>query len=257
MYDLGGVHEHPAAAEDAEAYPVAFGDGCLAVTDGLAYHVVDVRKRQLAWTRGVTKVDPGKEPSFRLWIDGGKLFVLKPFYAVLENVVFDLKSGDMLWRRREGGRKEEQKLKAFKGKETEEEAARAGKAAVGLVLTSMTFLDGKAYGIRRQSGATTVDLVGMDPKTGNQLLKVSEGGYEYPEAYVEPSWSKGCVTVRIQAGNKFELWQVDVKGKKRVRRLAQAGYGRLGRYGEVSMAWQGPYQAIWAFAKRILTTPGK
>jgi outer membrane protein assembly factor BamB len=257
VHDVGGAGAHPAAAEDAEAYPTAFGDGYLAVTDGLAYHVVDVRKRQLVWTRGVTKVDPGKETSFRLWINGGKLFVLKPFYAVLENAVLDLESGDMLWRRREGGKKVDRKLQAYAGKETEEEAARAGKAATGLVLTSMTFLDGKVYGIRHRAGTSSVDLVGMDPDTGNQTMKVSETGYQSPEAHVEPSWSEGCVTVRVQDGNNFEVWQVDTRGKRLVRKLKQTGYGRLGAYGDTSAAWQGPYQAIWAFAERVLTTPRK
>jgi hypothetical protein len=63
------------------------------------------------------------------------------------------------------------------------------------------------------------------------------------------------VTVRIQDGNKFEIWQVDVAAKKIVQKVRVEGYGRLGEYGDASMVWQGPYHAVWAFDKRKLTTP--
>jgi hypothetical protein len=187
-----------------------------------------------------------------MWIDSGRLLVLKPYYAVLENAVFDLATGDMLWRRREGGKKMDAKLKKYA--ETDKEAP-GGKAATGLVFSSMTFVDGRVYGVKYMMGATSIELVGMDPKTGNQIMSVKERGYGDPEAYVEPSWSKGCVTVRIQDGNKFEVWQVDVNAKKIVQKFRTEGYGRLGEYGDASMAWQGPYHAIWAFDKRKLTTP--
>jgi hypothetical protein len=59
--------------------------------------------------------------------------------------------------------------------------------------------------------------------------------------------------VRIQDGNKFQVWQVDVKEKKIVQKLEAEGYGRLGEYGDASMAWQGPHLAIWAFEKRRFT----
>jgi hypothetical protein len=185
-----------------------------------------------------------------MWINGGRLFVLKPYYAVLENAVFDLASGDLLWRRREGGKKMDAKLKKYAG----EDAAEGGKAATGLVLSSMTFLDGKVYGVKYQMGATSVELVGMDPKSGNQIMSVKVKGYGDPEAYVEPSWSEGCVTVRVQDGNKFEVWQVDVKAKKLAQQLKAKGYGRLGEYGDASAVWQGPYHAIWTFESRLLTT---
>jgi hypothetical protein len=215
---------------------------------------VDLERRRLAWSRGATKLDMSQDASYRMWIDSGHLLVLKPYYAVLENAVFDLKSGDMLWRRREGGKKMDQKLKNFAEQESAEGEASAGKAATGLVLSSMTFLDGKVYGIKYEMGASRVELVGMDPQTGNEIMKVKQSGYEDPEAYVYPSWSKGCISVQIQDGNKFEVWLVDVKGKKLVRKLHQKGYGRLGEYGDVSMARQGPYRGIWAFENRILTT---
>jgi len=254
MYALEATTQNPAAAEAAEAYPVVCKEGWLAVSDGLTYHVVNVPKRQLAWSRGATKLDLSQDASYRFWIDGGKLFVLKPYYAVLENAVIELSSGDMLWRRREGGKKMDEKLKNYADQEATEEGEAVGKAATGLVLSSMTFLDGKVYGIRYEMGGASVDLVGMDPQTGNEIMKVSQKGYEDPEAYVEPSWSKGCVSVRIQDGNKFEVWLVDVRGKKLVRKMAQKGYGRLGEYGDVSIAKQGPYHAIWAFEDRTLTT---
>jgi hypothetical protein len=119
----------------------------------------------------------------------------------------------------------------------------------------MVFLDGTAYGIRYEMGSASVTLVGMDPATGNELMQVREAGFDEPEADVEPSWSRDCVVVRIQDGNKFELWHVDVKQKKIVQRLKLEGYGRLGEYGDVSAVWQGPYQAMWAFEKRKFTTP--
>ena len=62
------------------------------------------------------------------------------------------------------------------------------------------------------------------------------------------------MTVRIQDGNRFELWQADVKAKKLVRKMSITGYGRLGEYGDVSMAWQGPYQTIWTFENRMFTS---
>jgi hypothetical protein len=33
-----------------------------------------------------------------------------------------------------------------------------------------------------------------------------------------------------------------------------AGHGRLGEYGDVSMVWQGPRLAVWAFEKRKIVT---
>jgi hypothetical protein len=252
MYAMEGTGGNPAAAEAAEEYPVAFAEGVLAVTDGLTYHMVDVDRRRLQWSRGATKLDLSQDASYRMWVNGGKLFVLKPYYAVLENAVFDVPTGDMLWRRREGGKKMEQRLKKYKEQDA---GAPGGKAATGLVLSSMTFIDGKAYGIKYQMGATSVELVGMDPQSGNQVMKVKEGGFGDPEAYVEPSWSKGCVTVRIQDGNKFEVWQVDVNAKKIVQKTQIEGYGRLGEYGDASFVAQGPYQALWAFEKRKLTVP--
>jgi hypothetical protein len=249
MYALEGAGNNPAAAEAAEAYPVAFGEGILVVSDGLTYHVVDVDKRELRWSRGATKLDLSQDASYRMWIDGGRMFVLKPYYAVLENAVFDLASGDMIWRRREGGKKMDQKLKKYADADT------GGKAATGLVLSSMAFVGGNVYGIKYEMGASSVNLVGMDPQSGNEVMKVSQKGYDDPEAYVEPSWSKNCVTVRIQDGNKFEVWQVDVKAKKLVQKTALEGYGRLGEYGDASAVWQGPYQALWAFEKRKVSTP--
>jgi outer membrane protein assembly factor BamB len=248
MYALEGTGGHPAAAEAAEAVPVAFGEGYLALTDGLTYHVVDVDERRIAWSKSATKLDTSMDPAYRMWIDGGNLFVLKPYYAVLENAVFDIASGDMLWRRREGGRKMDAKLKKYAGRD---EAG--GKAATGLILSSMVFIDGKVYGIKYQMGATSVALVGMDPMTGKEIMQVKSRGYDEPEAYVEPSWSKNCVVVRIQDGNKFQVWQVDVKEKKIVQKLETEGYGRLGEYGDASMTWQGPHLALWTFEKRKFT----
>ncbi|MFC1671925.1 PQQ-binding-like beta-propeller repeat protein, partial [Planctomycetota bacterium] len=249
LYALEGANQNPAAAEAAEEYPVAFADGLLAMSDGLSYHVVDVDKRNLRWSRAATKLDMSQEASYRMWIEGGKLLVLKPYYAVIENAVFDLASGDLLWRRREGGKKMDAKLRKFVAQDTA-----SGKAATGLVLGSMVFVDGGAYGIKYEMGAAAVTLVGMDPTTGNETMQIREKGYDEPEAYVEPSWSKGCVAVRIQDGNKFEVWQVDVKAKKIVQKLELPGYGRLGEYGDASAVWQGPHQAVWAFDKRKLTT---
>ena len=59
--------------------------------------------------------------------------------------------------------------------------------------------------------------------------------------------------MQIQDGNNFEVWQVDVKQKKIVQKLQLAGYGRLGEYGDASVARQGPYQALWTFDNRKLT----
>ncbi|MFC1672196.1 hypothetical protein ACFL01_03570, partial [Planctomycetota bacterium] len=245
-----GAGSSPAAAEAAEAHPVAFADGLLAVSDGLTYHVVDCDKRILRWSRGATKLDMSQDASYRMWMNSGKLLVLKPYYAVLENAVFDLASGDMLWRRREGGKKMDQKLRKYA--ETDKEAP-GGKAATGLVLSSMTFVNGKAYGIKYEMGSTSVTLIGMDPGSGNEIMQVKEGGYGDPEAYVESSWSKNCITVRVQDGNKFEVWQVDVNAKKIVQKIDIEGYGRLGEYGDASALWQGPYHALWAFENRTIT----
>ena len=143
----------------------------------------------------------------------------------------------------------EDKLKQYAQQDAE-----GGKAATGLVLSSMVFVDGKAYGIKYEMGSSSVCVVGMDPASGNEIMRVEQSGYQDPEAYVEKSWSEGCVAVRVQDGNKFEVWQVDVKGKKLVRRVQLTGYGRLGEYGDVSAAWQGPYQALWAFEKRRVVT---
>jgi outer membrane protein assembly factor BamB len=251
VYASEGAEVDPAAAQSVEAYPVGFGQGVLALTDGLNYHVVDVRRREIRWSRAASKLDPSQDAAYRLWVDGGRLLALKPYYAVLENAVFDLDSGEMLWRRREGGAKVEKRLKEYAAAD----AAEGGKAAVGLVLSSMQFVDGTVYGIRYRMGSTDVDLVGMDPGSGNELMSVKRGGYESPEAYVEPSWSKDCVVVRIQDGNRFELWQVDVKQKKIVQRMQLEGYGRLGEYGDVSAVWQGPHLALWSFETRKFTTP--
>jgi hypothetical protein len=119
----------------------------------------------------------------------------------------------------------------------------------------MTFLGGKVYGIKYEMGGAAVVLVGMDPGTGNELMRVEEKGFTEPEAYVERSWSKNCVVVRIQDGNKYELWQVDVAAQKRVQRLQMEGYGRLGEYGDASAVWQGPRLALWTHEKRKFTSP--
>jgi outer membrane protein assembly factor BamB len=229
---------------------VAFGNGVVAVTDGRTFYVVDVEKMRIRWTAPATKLDTSQDAAYRMWVDSGRLFMLKPYYAVLENVVFDLATGDLLWRRREGGKKQEEKLRKYEGQI--EEAG--GKATTGLVLSSMAFVEGKVYGVKYEVGASTVSLVGMDPVSGNEIMKVEQSGYQDPEAYVERCWSRDCVTVRVQDGNKFEVWQVDVKGKKLARKLQLAGYGRLGEYGDMSAAWQGPYQALWGFEKRRLVT---
>jgi outer membrane protein assembly factor BamB len=239
VYAGEGGQVNPAAAEAAEGYPVAFGPGVVVVQDGRTYQVVDVGQRQVRWTAAATKLDPAQDPSYRMWVEGGRLVVLKPYYGVLENAVFDLQSGDMLWRRREGGKKVEEKLKAYG------EAAQ-GDSAVGLVLSSMVFVDGVAYGIRYEMGSSGVELVGMDLGTGNEVLSVKQTGYQDPEAVVENSSSRDCVVVRVQDGNRFELWQVDVKKKALARKLVLTGYGRLGEYGDVSAAAQGPHLALWA-----------
>jgi len=61
------------------------------------------------------------------------------------------------------------------------------------------------------------------------------------------------VVVHLQDGNKFELWQVDTRAGKIVQRVRIEGYGRLGQDGDVSMVWQGPDLAVWAFEKRKVT----
>jgi hypothetical protein len=245
--------QNPAAAEAMEAYPVAFADGLLAVVDGPKYYLVDADKMQLRWSCPATKLDPSQDPSYRMWLDSGKLFVLKPYYSVLENAVFDASSGDLLWRRREGGKKADEKLKDMK----DVIAAGGPTKSTGLVLSSMVFINGTAYGIKYEMGSTTVALVGMDPASGDETMRIEQKGYTEPEAYVEPSWSKNCVTVRIQDGNKFEVWLVDVSSKKLVQRLQFEGYGRLGEYGESSAIWQGPYSAIWTYEKRKFTSPAQ
>ncbi len=255
VYSGESGQNNPAAAESAEAAPVACAEGVLAVSDGLSYHLIDLDQRTVRWSRPASKLDPSADASYRMWINGGKLFVLKPYYSVLENVDFSTKTGDMLWRRREGGKKQEKKLAELVKQLEGEESQPAGKAATGLVLSSMTFVNGKPYGIKYEMSSTMVTLVGMDPVSGNELLKVQQKGFSDPEAYVEPSWSKDCVVVRIQDGNKFELWQVDVKAKKIVQRIQQEGYGRLGNYGDASAVWQGPYMCLWAFEKRKLSKP--
>jgi outer membrane protein assembly factor BamB len=251
VYAGEGGSQNPAAAEAAEAYPVGFGSGVVVVTDGRNYHVVDIKKKNIRWTQPATKLDFSRDPSYRFWVHGERLFVLKPYYSVLENCVFDLKTGDMLWRRREGGKKVEEKLK---GREDASTAAE-GTKATGLVLSSMVFVGGKVYGIKYEMGGGSVILVGMDPDTGNELMRVEQKGYSDPEAYVEQSWSKNCVVVRIQDGNKFELWHVDVGSGKMIHRLQLEGYGRLGEYGDVSAIWQGPYLGLWAYEKRKYLTP--
>jgi hypothetical protein len=246
--------QNPAAAEAAEANPVAFAEGVLAVVDGPRYHLVDVEKMQVRWSCPATKLDPAQDPSYRLWIDGGRLLVLKPYYSVIENAVFDCASGDLLWRRREGGKKADEKLKSAGA---DASGAEGAAKSTGLVLSSMVFLNGTVYGIKYEMGATGVALVGMDPVSGNETMRIEQKGYTEPEAWVEPSWSTNGVTVRIQDGNAFEVWQVDVAAKKRVQRLQLQGYGRLGEYGETSAVWQGPYSAIWSYEKRKFTTPAK
>jgi hypothetical protein len=246
--------QNPAAAEAAEANPVAYGEGVLAVVDGPRYYLVDAQTMQLRWSTPATKLDPAQDPAYRMWIDGGRLYVLKPYYSVLENAVFDTATGELLWRRREGGKKADEKLKSAAA---EGAAAEGAAKSTGLVLSSMTFRDGIAYGIRYEMGATGVALVGMDPVTGNEILRVEQKGYAEPEAWVEPSWSTNCVAVRVQDGNAFDLWQVDVKTQKRVQHLQAPGYGRLGEYGETSAVWQGPHFVLWSYENRFFTTPGK
>ncbi len=241
---------NPAAAQAAEAYPVAFADGKLAVVDGRNYHLIDVATQEREWSTPVTKLDPAMDPSFRLWLHGGRLFVLKPYYAVLENAVFEVASGDLLWRRREGGKRADEKLKKVEGMIEKVE----GKELTG-VLGSMVFVGGKVYGIRYEMGSSTVALVGMDPETGNELMRVEQKGYEDPEAYVEPSASENCVVVRVQAANRYEVWQVDVAAEKLVQKLSVTGHGRLGEYGDVSAVWQGPHLVIWTHARRYYTAP--
>jgi hypothetical protein len=250
LYTGDAGSANPAAAEAVEAYPVAFGEGKLAVVDGPNYHLVDAERMELEWSTPATKLDPTMDPSYRLWLEGGRLLVLKPYYSVLENAVFDAASGELLWRRREGGKKAEEKLKKQPG-------ASEGKEATGLVLGSMVFLGGKAYGIRYEMGSSSVVLVGMDPATGNELMRVEQKGYTDPEAYVEASPSKDCVVVRVQDGHKFEVWQVDVVGKKLVQKLSLEGFGRLGEYGGASAVWQGPHLGIWTHEKRKYTAAAK
>jgi hypothetical protein len=251
LADAGSAN--PAAAEAVEAYPVAFGGGKLAVVDGPNFHMVNVEKMELEWSTPATSLDPTADPAYRMWLEGGRLLVLKPYYSVLENAVYDAASGEMLWRRREGGKKAEDKLKKRPGGE----APGAGKEATGLVLGSMVFLEGKAYGIRYEMSSSSVVLVGMDPATGNELMKVEQKGYTDPEAYAEASPSKGCVTVRVQDGHRFEVWQVDVVAGKLVQKLELSGFGRLGEYGGASAVWQGPHLAVWTHEKRKYTVPGK
>ena len=251
MADAGAANS--VAAQAAEAYPVAFGDGKLAVTDGRSYHLVDVQRMELDWSVAATKLDPTTDPAYRMWINGGRLLVLKPYYMVLENAVLDLSSGEMLWRRREGGQKAEEKLKKSAGKIAKED----GKEVTGLILGSMVFLGGKAYGIRYEMGSAVVSLVGMDPATGNEVMRIEQKGYTEPEAYVEASASKDCVAVRVQDGNRFEVWQVDVAAQKLVQKLSMEGYGRLGEYGEASAVWQGPYLAVWTHEKRKHSVPNR
>jgi hypothetical protein len=240
--------QNPGAAEALETYPAAFHRGVLAVTDGQTYHVVDVGKRELRWSRGADKLDPSVEAAYRFWLDGERLWALKPYYSVLENCVFDLKSGEMLWRRREGGKKVE--LKGGGAADTSKSTE--GTEATGLVLSSMVYVDGKMYGIKYQMNAATVELVGVDPVSGNEVLKIEEKGYAEPEAEVLPSRSAGCVGVRVKDGENFEIWLVDVKAKKLVRKMQLTAYGRWGNYGEASGATQGPYLGIWAYERRKL-----
>jgi hypothetical protein len=156
-----------------------------------------------------------------------------------------------LWRRREGGQKVEERLRNYQDKDGGGE----GRAATGLVFGSMTFVEGTVYGVKYETSPSSVTLVGMDPRTGNQLMEVADKDYSSPEAYVEPSLSKDCVVVRIQDGNNFELWQVDVKGIKAGQKLKLTGYGRLGEYGDTSMGWQGPHLALWAYERRKTNKP--
>ncbi|MBM4039041.1 MAG: tetratricopeptide repeat protein, partial [Planctomycetes bacterium] len=74
---------NPAAAQAAEACPVAFGGGKLAVVDGRNFHMVDVQRMELDWSTPATKLDPTMDPAYRMWLDGGRLLVLKPYYSVL------------------------------------------------------------------------------------------------------------------------------------------------------------------------------
>ena len=118
-------------------------------------------------------------------------------------------------------------------------------------------LDGKTYGVKYEMNAATISIVGVDGESGNQVMALTpEKGYEDPEVTLENSLSKGCVTVRVQDRNKFEVWQVDATGKGRlVRKLDLVGYGRLGGYGDASLGGQGPYQCVWTYEKRKLARP--
>jgi hypothetical protein len=102
-----------------------------------------------------------------------------------------------------------------------------------------------------------VSLVGMDPATGNEVMRVEQKGYTEPEACVEASASKDCVAVRVQDGNRFEVWQVDVASQKLVQKLSMEGHGRLGEYGEASAVWQGPYLAVWTHEERKHSLPNR
>jgi hypothetical protein len=63
------------------------------------------------------------------------------------------------------------------------------------------------------------------------------------------------VVVRVRDGNRFELWQVDVKQRKIVQKLTIEGHGRFGEYGGVSAALQGPHMALWAHEHKRFTKP--
>ena len=92
------------------------------------------------------------------------------------NAVFDLASGELLWRRREGGAKVDAKLK---NSGAAGDAAAAGTAATGVVLGSMTFVDGKACGIKYVMGGSEVEVVVMDRAAGPCVIHAMKMRNQY------------------------------------------------------------------------------
>lgn len=234
-----------------EKYPVAFAGNYLVTTDGKNYNVADLETLESKRSLPVTKLDPAIEPAMRFWMNERYLFVLKPYYSVLENVIFDLRSGEMLWRQREGGKRVDAG--------SQRSDARKEPPAVGSVLDSVVFADGRIYGVPVESSPGSrgggrqkgIDVVCLDQATGKKVATISDIGLTASQYAALCCQRDGYVLATLRDGRGMEFREIETATSQTVRRL-RADTGRDG----ISSVAQGPYLAILAPPELRFQGPG-
>ncbi|MCX7806500.1 MAG: PQQ-like beta-propeller repeat protein, partial [Planctomycetota bacterium] len=229
--ELLATREHPILPSGGEETPMSFDGRTLLLTDGWDYIAVDGTSNRIKWQKrieGVDRTSPLPLP-FRIRVDGAEIYCLKRSYDTHAMEVFDTETGALLWNRVENKKQP--------------------------VIYSAVFDEKNIYGLHHEPDIKSVTVIGLDRRSGREVLFWRKAGYEEPEILMDDEMHGRHLAIRVRDKQNFAVILFNVDARKVDAELKATGSGSFGNYGEVSYAVQGRYAGLLSGAQLVVARP--